>query len=210
MNLIIQFSRPLFFRIHKSLLYNILLKALLKSRLSINIIYPGWACYAAWTLEVTKKKTKRVNYFFLAPIQVYSNSSCTSATSYMYSITIFFRSFFRVFFKVIGWQLSRREQSFFFTFYRITVVITLKYLGSLPLQRHAIAALVSGVTITSTAALIALFRILSSPGTLLVGSFYIASFISFTDIVWLISIEGGRDWLLVSCRSAWPAPGIII
>ena len=65
-------------------------------------------------------------------------------------------------------------------------------------------ALVSGITITSTATLIALFRILSSPSTLPVGSFYIVSFISFTDIVWLILIKGGRDWLLVSCRSAWP------
>ena len=54
-------------------------------------------------------------------------------------------------------------------------------------------ALASGVTITSTTALIALFRILSSPSTLPVKSFYIASFISFTDIVWLILIGGGRD-----------------
>ena len=68
-------------------------------------------------------------------------------------------------------------------------------------------ALVSGITITSAAALIALFRILSSPNTLLIGSFYIASFIFFTDIMWLISIGGGRDWLLISYKSAWPAPG---
>ena len=44
-------------------------------------------------------------------------------------------------------------------------------------------ALVSGITITFAAALIALFRILSGPNTLLIGSFYIASFISFTDIM---------------------------
>jgi hypothetical protein len=87
------------------------------------------------------------------------------------------------------------------------VVVALRHLSSLSLWRHTVAALVSGVAITSAAALIALFRILSSPGTLPVGSFYMASFISFTDIMWLISIEGGRDWLLVSCRSAWPAPG---
>ena len=54
-------------------------------------------------------------------------------------------------------------------------------------------ALVSGVTIAFTAALIALFGILSSPSTLPVGSFYIVSFISFTDIMWLILIGGGRD-----------------
>ena len=39
--------------------------------------------------------------------------------------------------------------------------------------------LVSGVATASNIALIALFRILSSPATLLVGSFRIASFISF-------------------------------
>ena len=38
-NLIIYFSRPLFLRIYKSLLYNILLKTLLRSRPSINIVY---------------------------------------------------------------------------------------------------------------------------------------------------------------------------
>ena len=68
-------------------------------------------------------------------------------------------------------------------------------------------ALVNSITITSAAALIALFRILSSPNTLPVGSFYMAFFISFTDIVWLISIGGGRDWLLVSYKSTWPVPG---
>ena len=54
-------------------------------------------------------------------------------------------------------------------------------------------ALISGIAITFTVALTALFRILFSPNTLLVKSFYIASFISFTNIVWLILIEGGRD-----------------
>ena len=131
MNLIIQFSRPLFFKIHKSLSYNILLKALLRSRLSIDIVYPRQAYYAIQTLEVTKKRTERVNYFFFTPIWVYSSSSCTSATSYMHSITIFFKSFSRVFSRVIRRQLSRKKQSFFFTFYRTTMVITLKYLGSL-------------------------------------------------------------------------------
>ena len=87
------------------------------------------------------------------------------------------------------------------------MVVTLKHLGSSPLWRHAVAALASGVAIASAAALIASFRILSGPGALPVGSFCMASFISFTDIVWLISIGGGRDWLLVSCRSAWPVPG---
>ena len=55
-NLIVQSSRPLFLKIHRSLLYNTLLKAPLRSRFSIDIVHPGWACYAAWTLEVTKKQ----------------------------------------------------------------------------------------------------------------------------------------------------------
>ena len=82
------------------------------------------------------------------------------------------------------------------------MVVTLKYLDSSSLWRHAIIALVSSITITSVTTLITLFRILSSPSTLLVGSFYIVSFISFTDIMWLISIGGGRDWLLVFYKSA--------
>ena len=39
-NLIIQSSKPLFFKIYISLLYNILLKAPLRSKLSIDIIHP--------------------------------------------------------------------------------------------------------------------------------------------------------------------------
>ena len=52
-------------------------------------------------------------------------------------------------------------------------------------------ALINGVTITSATTIIALFKILSGPSTLLIGSFYIVSFISFTDSVWLILIGGG-------------------
>jgi len=44
-------------------------------------------------------------------------------------------------------------------------------------------ALVNSITITSTIALITLFRILSSFNTLLIKSFYIAFFISFINII---------------------------
>ena len=47
--------------------------------------------------------------------------------------------------------------------------------------------LVSGIAMAFNAALIALFRILSSLATLLIGSFCIAFFISFGETVWLIS-----------------------
>jgi len=65
----------------------------------------------------------------------------------------------------------------------MTVVVVLRHLGSLPLWRHAVAALASGAANSSNAALIALFGILSGPGALPVGSFYMVSFISFTDIM---------------------------
>jgi len=52
--------------------------------------------------------------------------------------------------------------------------------------------LASGIAIASNAALIALFRILSSLAALLVGSFYIASFISFGETIWLIFRGRGR------------------
>ena len=52
--------------------------------------------------------------------------------------------------------------------------------------------LASSIAIASNAALIALFRILSGPAALLVGSFYIASFISFSETIWLISRGRGR------------------
>ena len=115
-NLIIQSSRPLFLRIYKSLLYNTLLKAPLRSRLSIDIVYPRWAYYTAQILEVIRERAERFKRFFLAPIYIYSSSSYTSAASYIRSVTVFSRSFLRVFSREIRQQLSRREQSFFFYF----------------------------------------------------------------------------------------------
>ena len=58
--------------------------------------------------------------------------------------------------------------------------MSLQYSGRLPLRRQVVAALASGVATASDAALIASFRILSSPAALLVGSFRIESFISFS------------------------------
>ena len=51
--------------------------------------------------------------------------------------------------------------------------------------------LTSGVTMAFNTALIASFGILSSPATLLIGSFHIAFFISFGETVWLI-FKGSR------------------
>ena len=46
-----------------------------------------------------------------------------------------------------------------------------------------VTALANSIANSSNAALIALFGILSGFGALLVGSFYMVSFISFADIV---------------------------
>ena len=54
-------------------------------------------------------------------------------------------------------------------------------------------AFAKGIGTASDIALIALFRILSSLAALLVGSFRIASFISFSKTVWLISKNRGRS-----------------
>ena len=73
----------------------------------------------------------------------------------------------------------------------MTVIVSLQYSNRLSLRRQVVAALASGVATASTAALIVLFRILSSPTTLLIKSFRIVSFISFNETVWLI-FRGSR------------------
>ena len=96
-NFIIQSSRPLFLRIYRSLSCNTLSKAPLRSRLSMDTVHPGWAYHTAWTLDVIMERAKRVDRFFLAPICVHGSSSYASAASYIRSVTIFSRSFPRVF-----------------------------------------------------------------------------------------------------------------
>ena len=101
-NIIIQFSRPFFLRIYRSLLYNTWLKAPLISRLSMDTTQPRWACHAAQTLEVIRERAKRVNCFFLAPICVYSRSPCFFIASYIRSATIFSSIFSSVFLRATG------------------------------------------------------------------------------------------------------------
>ena len=54
-------------------------------------------------------------------------------------------------------------------------------------------ALASGIVIASNIALIALFRIPSNPVALLIGSFRIVSFISFSVTIWLIFRGKGKS-----------------
>ena len=122
-NLVIYFSIPFFFRIHRSLLYNIQLKAPLILRLSIDTIYSKRACHAAQTLKVIKNRTKRVDYFFFTPICVYSRSLYTFMASYMRSATIFSNIFSSVFLRATSWQLPNSKQSFLFTFQSITIIV---------------------------------------------------------------------------------------
>ena len=192
-NLIIHSSRPFFLSIYRSLSYNTWLKAPLISRLSIDTTHPGRACHAAQTLEVIREIAKRVNRFFLAPICVYGSRPCASTASYMRSATIFSSILPSVFSRAIGRQLPSREQSFLFAFRRITIIVSLQHSGRLPLRRQVVAALASGIATASNTALIASFRILSSLAALLVGSFRIISFISFSKTIWLISIGRGRS-----------------
>ena len=71
--------------------------------------------------------------------------------------------------------------------------MSLQHSSRLPSKRQVVAALASKVAIASNTALIASFGILSGPATLLIGSFYIAFFISFSKTVWLISKGRGRS-----------------
>ena len=75
----------------------------------------------------------------------------------------------------------------------MTVIVSLQHSSSLPSRRQIVAALASGVAIASNAALIALFGILLGPTALLVGSLHMASFISFSKTIWLISRGRGRS-----------------
>ena len=170
-------------------------------RLNIDTIYLKQAYYAAQTLEVIREIAKKVNRLFLAPICVYSSSLYTFMVSCIHSIIIFFSILPSVFSKVIGRQLPSREQSFLFAFQRTTIIISLQHSSRLPLRRQVVVALASSVATVFNTVLIALFRIPSSPTTLLIGSFHIVFFISFGVTIWLISKGKGRSQLLISCKS---------
>ena len=163
------------------------------SRLSIDTTHPRCACHTAQTLEVIREIAKRVNCFFLTSICVYGSSPYAFMASCMRSVTIFFSILSSVFSKATGQQLFNREQSFLFTFQRITIIISLQHSSRLFLRRQVVAALISSIATASNTALIALFRILSGPVTLLIGSFYIASFISFSETIWLIFKGRGKS-----------------
>ena len=124
----------------------------------------------------------------------------------IHSTTIFFRSFPSVFLKIINQQLSGKEQSFLFAFYRMIIVITLQYSSSLPLNRQVVVVLVNSIIKAFNTALIALFKILFRPTIFLVGSFCIASFIFFSETIQLIFKSKGKSQLLISCRSTQYIP----
>ena len=176
------------------------------SKLSINTIQPEQACYAAQILKVIKERIKGVNYFFCTPICVYSRSLYAFMAFCIHSVTIFFSIFPSVFLRVTGQQLPSSEQSFLFTFQSITVIISLQHFSILFLRRQVVVVSTKSVVIAFNAALITLFRILSGPVTLLIGSFCIAFFIFFGKTIQLIFRGRGKSQLLMSCRSAWYIP----
>ena len=163
------------------------------SRLSIDTIYSRQACHAVQTLKIIKKIAKRINCFFFIPIYIYGSSPCASTAFCIYFIIIFFSILPSVFLKAIGQQLPSREQSFLFTFWRMIVIVSLQHSNRLLLRRQIVAVLASSITTASTAALIALFRILFSLAALLIKSFHIVSFISFSETVWLIFKSSRRS-----------------
>ena len=65
----------------------------------------------------------------------------------------------------------------------MTIIVSLQYSGILLLRRQVIAVFTKGIVTASNIALIALFRILSGLAALLIGSFRIASFISFSETI---------------------------
>ena len=121
--------------------------------------------------------------------------------SYMHSATIFSNIFPSVFLRATSQQFPSNEQSFLFTFWSITIIIFLQYSSILLLKRQVVAVSIKSVVIASNAVLIALFRILSSPVTLPIGSFRIAFFIFFSKTTWLIFRSRGKFQLLMSCKS---------
>ena len=88
----------------------------------------------------------------------------------------------------------------------MTVIISLQQFNILLLKRHVVAIFTKGIATASNTALIILFRILFSPITFLIENFYIASFISFSKTLWLIFINRGRSWLLISYKSTQYIP----
>ena len=201
-NLVIHSSIPFFFKIYRSLLYAIQLKAPLISRLSIDTIHPRQAYHTTQILEVIKERAKRVNYFFYTPICIHGRSPCTFIAFYMHFTTIFSNIFLSVFSRATSRQLFSKKQSFLFAFWSITIIISLQYSSILPLRRQVVRVFIKGIATAFNMALIILFKILSSPAALPVGSFYIVSFIFFSKTIQLIFKGRGKSQLLMSCRSA--------
>ena len=116
---------------------------------------------------VSSISANSVKRFFLAPIQLYSSRACSSTVSTIQSAITFSKILLRVFSKVIGRQLPRIKQSALPSFYKITVIIDLLSYGQQPIAKHALAISISQGTISSLQVFKALFRILSSPSTIL-------------------------------------------
>ena len=85
------------------------------------------------------------------------------------------------------------------------MVVTLKYLGSSPLWRHAVAALASGVAIASAAALIASFGFLSGLGALPVGSLVVYYSKKLTPLKLNYNIYNKELLAIITVLKEWKA-----
>ena len=144
-----------------------LLQALLISRLSIDTIKSLCIAYADLIVAVSSVSTNSVKRFFLTPIQLYSNRVYSLAVSTIQTAITLSKILLRVFSNIIGRQLPRIKQSALLSFYRTTVIIDLLSRGQQPIVKHALAISISQGTISNLQVFKALFRILSSPSTIL-------------------------------------------
>ena len=137
------------------------------SRLSINTTKSLRIAHADLIVAASSVSANSVKRFFLAPIQLYSSKAYSLAVSAMRSTITLSRILLRVFSKVIGRQLPRSKQSTLPSLRRINIIIALLSPGQQPIIKYALATSASQGAISSLQVFRALFRILSSPSTVL-------------------------------------------
>ena len=145
-----------------------LLQAPLISRLSINTIKSLYIAHADLIVAASSVSANSIKRFFLAPIQLYSSRAYSLAISTMRSAITFSKILLRVFSRVIGRQLPRIKQSTLPSFYRITIIIDLLSRRQQPIAKYTLAISISQGAISRLQVFRTLFRILSSPSTILI------------------------------------------
>ena len=144
-----------------------LLQALLISRLSINTTKSLRIAHTDLIVVASSVSANSIKRFFLTPIQLYSSRAYSLAVSTIRSAITLSKILLRVFSKVIGRQLPRNKQSALPSLRRINIIIALLSLRQQPIIKYTLAISASQSAISSLQVFRALFRILSSPSTIL-------------------------------------------